>query len=119
MNDSQRPSVPDMLLQLDQAYRQLALQQPAGDADAQRLLTVLADFQWYAERLGGRRWEQPPRPGRWSLADNLWHIAAQAIEAARQPDDTPLRYFVDHGKEHVGQAAEILAIMSYDEGVTL
>jgi hypothetical protein len=108
-----------MLLQLEQAYLQIMLRQPAGDADAQRMLTVLADFAWYAERLGSARWEQPPRPGRWSFADNLWHIAEQAIVAARQDDDTPLRYFVDHGKEHVGQAAEILAIMSYDEGVTL
>jgi hypothetical protein len=108
-----------MLAQLEQAYRQLVLRQPAGDADAQRLSNVLADLGWYAERLGSARWEQPPRPGRWSFADNLWHIAEQASGAARQPDDTPLRYFVDHGKEHVGQAAEILAIMSYDEAVTL
>jgi hypothetical protein len=111
--------VPELLQQLEQAYRQIMLRQSSGDMDAQRLLTVLADFGWYAERLGSARWEQPPRPGRWSFADNLWHIAEQAIAAARQSDDTPLRYFVDHGKEHVGQAAEILAIMSYDQGVML
>lgn len=119
MSDSERPSVPELLAQLEQAYRQIMLGQSSASADAQRLLAVLADFGWYAERLGSARWERPPRPGRWSFADNLWHIAEQAIAAARQGDDTPLRYFVDHGKEHVGQSAEILAIMSYDEGVTL
>src|SRR3712207_117805 len=117
MNERKRPSVPAMLRQLEQAYRQLMRQNPTSDAAAQRLLTVLDDLSWYAERLGSERWDLPPRPGRWTFTDKLWHVAEQAIAAARQPDDTPLRCFVDHGKEHGGQAAEILAIMSYDEDV--
>jgi len=119
MSPDHRPSVPEMLLQLKQAYRHLLAQQPASEADAQRLLTVLADFQWYSERLGPQHWEQAPRPQRWSFADNLWHIAEQAIAATRQPADQPLRYFVDHGKEHVGQAAEIVALIAYDQGILL
>ena len=95
MSNDQHPSVPAMLLQLEQAYQRLIAQQPAHDTDAQRLVAVLADFQWYSERLGAARWEQAPRPGRWSFADNLWHIAGQAIAAAQQPEDQPLRYFVD------------------------
>ena len=113
-----RPSVPDMLIQLERAYRHILARQPASDADAQRLLTVLADFQWYSARLGSERWEQAPRPQRWSFADNLWHIAEQALAAA-PPHEQPLRYFIDHGKEHVGQAAEIIAIIAYDLGVLL
>jgi hypothetical protein len=108
-----------MLTQLEQAYGHLSAQLPASDADSQRLLAVLADFQWYSERLGSERWEHPPRPGRWSFADNLWHIAEQAVAATQQPPDQPLRYFIDHGKEHVGQAAEIIAIIAYDQGVLL
>jgi hypothetical protein len=114
----QRPSVPAMLLQLEQAYQRL-LAQPAPEADAQRLSTVLADFRWYSERLGQARWEHAPRPGRWSFAENLWHITEQAIAANHLPAGQPLRYFIDHGKEHVGQAAEIIAIISYDQGLQL
>ena len=119
MSPTSRLSVPEMLLQLEQAYQQLRTQQPACDADGQRLLTVLADFQWYSKRLGTSRWEHAPRPERWSFADNLWHITEQALAATQQPADQPLRYFVDHGKEHVGQAAEIIAIIAYDQGMLL
>jgi hypothetical protein len=119
MSPTNRPSVPDMLHQLELAYQHLLMHQPVNGADSQRLLTVLADFQWYSERLGSERWEHAPRPQRWSFADNLWHIAEQAIAATRQPADQPLRYFIDHGKEHVGQAAEIIAIIGYDQGVLL
>ena len=119
MSPTNRPSVPEMLSQLDQAYQQLLAQQPASAADAQRLLTVLADFQWYSDRLSPQRWEHAPRPQRWSFADNLWHIAEQAIADSQQPNDHPLRYFIDHGKEHIGQAVEIIAIVAYDQGVRL
>jgi hypothetical protein len=108
-----------MLAQLEGAYRRLLALHPAAQADAQRLTIVLEDFHWYAERLGARRWEHAPRPGRWSFAENLWHIVEQAGQAAEQPAGQPLHYFVDHGKEHVGQAAELLAIFSYDEGQPL
>jgi hypothetical protein len=115
----ERPSVPEILLQLEQAYQQLIARHPTSDADAQRLLAVLADFRWYSARLGSERWEHAARPQRWSFADNLWHIAEQAIAATQQPNDQPLRYFIDHGKEHVGQAAEIIAIIAYDQRVLL
>ena len=119
MSSSNRPGVPEMLTQLERAYQLLIGRQPASDADAQRLLAVLDDFQWYSARLGNQRWEHAPRPDRWSFADNLWHIAEQAVATAQQPDEQPLRYFIDHGKEHVGQAAEIIAIIAYDQGLLL
>ncbi len=119
MSPTNRPGVPEMVLQLEQSYRHLLAQQPARDADAQRLLTVLVDFQWYSERLGSERWEHVPRPGRWSFADNLWHITEQAITDTQPRAEQPVRYFVDHGKEHVGQAAEIIALIAYDQGVLL
>jgi hypothetical protein len=116
MTKPAHPSVPEMLALLEDAYRRLLALHPAAEADARRLMTVLADFRWYAERLGPSRWYHAPRPGRWSFAENLWHIAEQAGAAAERPAAEPLRYFVDHGKEHVGQAAELLAIFAYDEG---
>ena len=119
MTKPAHPSVPDMLVQLERAYRRLLALHPSAEADARRLLTVLEDFRWYAERLGAQRWEHAPRPGRWSFAENLWHISEQASAAAERPAAEPLRYFVDHGKEHVGQAAELLAIFSYDGGQLL
>jgi hypothetical protein len=84
MSPTDRPSVPDMLNQLEQAYQHLLAQLPASNADTQRL-----------------------------------HITEQAIAAMQQPADQPLRYFIDHGKEHVGQAAEIIALIAYDQGVLL
>ena len=119
MTEPAYPSVPDMLTQLERAYRRLQTQHPAAAADAQRLTIVVEDFRWYAERLGAQRWEHAPRPGRWSFAENLWHIVEQASAAADSPACEPLRYFVDPAKEHVGQAAELLAIFSYDEGQAL
>jgi hypothetical protein len=75
MTEPTRPNVPAMLAQLEGACRRLLALHPAAEADAQRLMIVLEDFRWYAERLGAQRWEHAPRPGRWSFADNLWHIA--------------------------------------------
>jgi hypothetical protein len=108
-----------MLGQLEQAYQRLIARHAAPAADVQRLLAVLDDLRWYGERLGAQRWEVGPRPGRWSYAENLWHITEQATTAGDDPAAEPLRYFVDHGKEHVGQAAELLAIFAYDEGQAL
>ena len=105
-----------MLSQLEQAYRRLLAHSPAPEAEARRLMTVLDDMRWYSERLGPSRWHLVPRPNRWSFAENLWHITEQALAAGDQPDSEPLRYYIDHGKEHVGQAAELLAIFAYDEG---
>ena len=119
MSPTTRPNVPEMLRQLERAYQHLLAHQPAHDANAQRLLTVLADLQWYSARLGTPRWEHVPRPARWSFADNLWHITEQALAATQQPTDQPLCYFIDHGKEHIGQAAEIIAIIAYDQGIRL
>jgi hypothetical protein len=116
MTKPAHPTVPNMLAQLDSAYHRLLARHQPPEADAQRLLAVLDDFRWYSERLGASRWEHAPRPGRWGFAENLWHIVEQAIAAGDGPAAEPLRYFVDHGKEHLGQAAELLAIFSYDEG---
>jgi hypothetical protein len=110
---SNRPTVPAMLDLLENAYLDIAERADAADKDRQRLATIIADLRWYAARLGEARWEVPPRPGRWSLAENIWHIAEQASAAAQSPQPRPVVYYIDHGKEHVGQAAEIFALFEY------
>jgi hypothetical protein len=113
MKMQQRPDVLTMLTQLEAAYQKLADYYQAQSLDRERLWTVLADFHWYSSRLGEARWEKVPRPERWSFADNLWHITSQALQQEDQPDASSLFYFIDHGKEHVGQAAEIFALFEY------
>ncbi|MFN8514191.1 MAG: DinB family protein [Chloroflexia bacterium] len=110
---SPRPTVPAMLDLLESAYLTIAKRAEAADEDRQRLATIIADLRWYAARLGEERWERQPRPGRWSLAENIWHIAEQAIAAADAPRPRPVVYYIDHGKEHIGQAAEIFALFEY------
>ena len=107
------PAVPALIDQLAAAYATLAERAAADPADRDRLATIVADLRWYAARLGAARWDLPPRPGRWSLAENIAHIAAQAHAAAAAPQPRPITYYIDHGKEHVGQAAEIYALFEY------
>jgi hypothetical protein len=102
-----------MLDQLEAAYQTLLARAQPPEADRARLLGALDDLRWYAERLGASRWETPPRPGRWSFAENLWHITEQATAEAAAPAPRFIVYFIDHGKEHVGQAAEIFALFEY------
>ena len=108
-----RPDTPAMLDQLGAAYQTLLSRAQPPEADRARLLGVLDDMRWYAERLGALRWETPPRPRRWSFAENLWHIVEQATEEAAALEPRSIIYFIDHGKEHVGQAAEIFALFEY------
>ena len=113
MSTGDRPDVPAMLDALERAHRVLIEREGPPADERARLTTVASDLRWYANRLGQERWETPPRPGRWSFAENLWHIAEQAIAAADAPEPRPVRYYIDHGKEHVGQAAEIYALFEY------
>lgn len=109
-----RPSVPEMLDQLETAYRDLIrLDQPA-DTDAQRLLSIVDDLHWYADRIGTARWNQMPRSNKWSFEQNLWHLAKEARKAiARVPDR--IHYFIDCGKTCVGLASEIFALFEYSD----
>jgi hypothetical protein len=113
MAERQRPDTPTMLDQLEAAYQRIeARLKPVAD-DRARLESIVADLRWYASRLGISRWEQPPRPDRWSFAENLWHVAEQAIADADLEQPLSITYYIDHGKEHVGQAAEIYALFEY------
>jgi hypothetical protein len=102
-----------MLERLENAYGRLADQTHATPEERNRLSSVVDDLRWYAARLGAERWQVAPRAGRWSFAENLWHVTEQAQSEAASGTRLTCIYFIDHGKEHVGQAAEIFALFEY------
>ncbi len=107
-----RPTVPIMLDRLDAAYDQLLkLEQPVGD-DAQRLLSIVEDLFWYADRIGIARWYEMPRSNKWSFEQNLWRLTKQ-VEKRVAPVPDRIRYFIDCGKTCVGLASEIFALFEY------
>ena len=107
-----RPSITEMINQMEAAYESLIEQQQTAEADAARLLAIVADLRWYAQRLGEERLDIMPRSNKWSFAQNLWYFSQQAQNPAPEGTD-PLKYFTDRGKTFVGLAAEILALFEY------
>ena len=89
------------------------LEQP-NDDDAQRLLSIIDDLRWYADRIGMERWNEMPRSNKWSFEQNLWRLTKQAKNATA-PVPNRIRYFIDCGKGCVGLASEIFALFEYDE----
>ena len=77
-----QPEVPEMIRQLDTAYRNLIEREKATEADAQRLYSIVEDMRWYAAVLGVERWERLPNLNKWSFAQHLWHLTQQANDAA-------------------------------------
>lgn len=110
-----RPSVSVMLDHLEAAYRQLIEhQQPTAD-EARRLLLVIDDMRWYAERIGTGRCDKQPQSNKWSFEQNLWHLTKLAQNAIASATTKPISYFIDRGKECVGLAAEIFATFEYND----
>lgn len=93
------------------AYEALIARHAPDAGERARLLAVADDLRWYAERLGPSRWHVVPRPEKWSFARHMEHVATQAAAEALAPAPAPVRYFIDHGKEHVGQAAELVFLV--------
>ncbi|HET9912149.1 MAG TPA: hypothetical protein VFQ13_09690, partial [Anaerolineales bacterium] len=107
-----RPTVPVMLDRLDAAYDNLLkVEHPTGD-DAQRLLGIVEDLFWYADRIGAARWYEMPRANKWSFEQNLWRLTRQA-EQGLAPVPDRIHYFIDCGKECVGLVSEIYALFEY------
>jgi hypothetical protein len=107
-----RPTVPVMLDRLEAAYDSiLKAGQPVGD-DKQRLLSIIDDLYWYADRIGVARWYEMLRDNKWSFEQNLWRLTRQA-ERGLAPVPDRIRYFIDCGKECVGLVSEIYALFEY------
>jgi len=111
-----RPSVPEMLDQLEFAYRKLIGCEQTAEDIGRRLLGVVDDLRWYAGRVGAERWDDYPRTNKWSFAQNLWHLTRQARDGAEAPSPQPVVFFIDRGKECVGLAAEMLALFEAGTG---
>ena len=109
-----RPSLPVMLEQLEAAYHQLIQLQHAGDDDARRLLAIVEDLRWYADRIGSERWDKMPRSNKWSFEQNLWRLTRQAKKMTAPTQDC-ICYFIDCGKTCVGLASEIFSLFEYAE----
>jgi hypothetical protein len=109
-----RPSVPVMLEQLESAYNQLISYEQPAKGEAQRLLGIVDDLHWYADRIGSERWDEMPRSNKWSFQQNLWRLAKQAKRATAPVPDR-ICYFVDQGKACVGLASEIFALFEYND----
>ena len=109
-----RPDVPVMLDQLETAYHQLIQLEKPADDDKLRLLSIIEDLRWYADRIGSERWYKMPRSNKWSFEQNLWRLTKQA-KAGISPAPDHIHYFIDRGKECVGLAGEIFSLFEYSE----
>lgn len=107
-----RPSVPNMIEQLESAYHQLIQKDRPAEDDRQRLQAIIDDLRWYAGRIGNERWNEMPRSNKWSFEQNLWRLTKQAKQAVA-PVPNRILYFIDCGKECVGLASEIFALFEY------
>lgn len=107
-----RPDVPEMLGLLASACQQVIERAAPADDEAQRLLRVVDDLRWYAERIGEERWDRMPRSNKWSFAQQLWRLMRR-IREGNSPVPAAVAYFIDLGKMCVGYASEIVALFDY------
>lgn len=107
-----RPDIPDMLTRLDAAYHHLVKRYNPVQEDKERLYAVVADMRWYAAQIGSDRWAEQPQLNYWSFEQNLWHITRQVESAVTAAACKSIRYYINHGKEHVGKVAEILTLFA-------
>jgi hypothetical protein len=109
-----RPDVPVMLGQLKDAFLDLIEQEPPALEDAQRLLSIVDDLQWYADRIGAKQWDTMPRDNVWSFQQNLWRLTRQSRSAAQQ-EINDIQKIIDRGKRCVGLASEIVLLFENGE----
>lgn len=103
-----------MLEQLEEAYRTLIQLDHPADDEAHRLLTIVNDLRWYADRPGIARWDKIPRSNKWSFEQNLWRLTKQAKKMVA-PVPGRIGLFIDTGKMCVGLVGEIYALFEYGE----
>jgi hypothetical protein len=105
-----RPTVPQMLEQLEAAYSMLIKLESPSNEYAQRLMIIVNDLRWYADRLGPDRWYKLPRSNKWSFEQNLWRLTKQAKNAVKSIPNN-VDYLIDCGKKCVGLASETVILL--------
>jgi hypothetical protein len=110
VNPEPRPEVPEMLVQLEEAYCSLIERLQASAGEARRLLAMVDNLRWYASRIGAERLDLMPRENKWSFQQNLWRLTRQARNAATSESPRPACYYIDRGQECLGLAAEIMRL---------
>jgi hypothetical protein len=110
------PSVSEMLDQLESAYHHYVEHKQFAENDIVRLLSIVDDLRWYAEKIGSERWESLSQASnQWSFEQHVWHLLKHARSAADAGWSKSIIRFINHGKEHIGEVAEILNLLEKDE----
>lgn len=103
------PEVPELLQRLDGVVQRWASVLKSDSAEVRALLGVLEDMRWYAARIDPGRWELWPRQNRYSFRWHLWHITREFEDALDAGAESALA-LIDHAKQHVGRAAELVRL---------
>jgi hypothetical protein len=109
-----RPEIPELQELFQSACERLIEEEQAAQQDDRRLRSVIEDMRWYAERLGPERWDEMPRSNKWSFHQNLWWLTKK-VRQGEAPVPDRLSYFIDKGKQIVGEAAAILTLLDYGD----
>ena len=110
------PSVSEMLEQLEAAYHDFIEHKQFAQEDIARLLSIVDDMRWYSARIGPEKWESLSQSSnRWSFEQHLWHLLKHARSAADAGWSESIIHFINHGKEHIGEIAEILNLFETGE----
>jgi hypothetical protein len=103
-----RPSLVEMLQELENAYSTIIDREKLAEELATRLLSIAGDLRWYTQRIGAGRSDTMPRANKWSLEQQIWRLTRRT--KAAMASNKPIDYFIDQGKECVGAAAEIASL---------
>jgi hypothetical protein len=110
------PSISEMLDQLETAYHDFVKRKQFAQDDIARLLSIVDDMHWYAERIGPEKWESLSQSSnQWSFEQHLWHLLKHARSAAEAGWSESITHFINHGKEHIGEIAEIMNLFETGE----
>jgi hypothetical protein len=111
-----RPGVPEMLDQLESTYHDLIKYKQFPEDDVARFLSIVDDMRWYAEKIGPEHWDRLSQSSnRWSFEQHLWHLLKHVRKDAHSEGSESIVHLINHGKEHIGQVAEILSLFETDE----
>lgn len=102
-----RPSQPEILRRLEQAYDQLATVANASPEERSRLTAIVDDLAWYGTRISPELHDVQPKQNMWSYLQIVWHLTKEAEQRVANASMAVLYHQIDYGKKHVGEVADI------------